>query len=75
MRAASEGGETVEGCPAIGLAGAQDCGGEMWDVDGVREVLGFEAKTGVPVVNDAAFASKGAIEVVRGVKLDARFGG
>lgn len=50
-------------------------GGTVHLVDCVGPVLGFQAESRVLGVCDGAFALQGAIQVVPGVKLDARLGG
>ena len=57
------------------VAGMEDAGGEIGDIRGVGEELGFEAEAVVFLVGLAGFAGDGAIEEVSGVELDARQGG
>ena len=60
-------GEAVDGCLVVGLARAQDGGGEGWFVGGVWIVLGLEADAIPSVVGFATFADHGAVEEVSGI--------
>lgn len=50
-------------------------GGTVHLVDSIRPVLSFQAESRVLGVCSSTFALQGAVQVVPGVKLDARLGG
>ena len=67
--------EAVDAGVLVGLARAEDGGGEGRVVGAVREVLGFEAEGSAAGVGAAVAALVFFFEVIGGVELDGGFGG
>ncbi len=64
----------MHGRLAVRLAWIQNNGREVRTIHGVGEVLAFQAKPGMLVVNEATFTGQLAVEVIARIKLNARLG-
>lgn len=57
------------------MTGIELGGGKLREIGGIGEVLGFEAKAGMALVEATVFAAEGAVEIIGGVELNAWLGG